>query len=199
MNTARVIAACAVATVVVRGFSAGRLPEPAHEGKPLSHWLREYDTGMPGLHKEGDTQRVARAGQAVRKIGTNCFPWLVQELSAKEATQGDALPTNFYSGEAIKRRWLAVSAFSILRPSVDRVTARLVELLDDKQTSYTAAMAIGSCGVDSISVLTQALDNKNACARESAARVLGLFETNAHSAIPALVRCAKDPDGSVRG
>src|SRR5436309_57562 len=118
MNAPQVIAACAVATVVISGFSAESLPEPAHEGKPLSHWLREYETGMPGLHKKGDTQRVARAEQAVRKIGTNCFPWLVQQLSAKEATQGDALPTNFSSGEAIKRRWLAVSAFSILRPSV---------------------------------------------------------------------------------
>ena len=201
MNIHRGIVVCALANFVVASFSAETLvfTEPAYEAKGLSYWLREYETGMPGLHKKGDPRKVARAEQAVRKIGTNGLPWLVQELNAKEKIQGDALPTNFYSGEAIGRRFLALHAFPILGLSAKDATPRLVELLDDKQTSYTAALALEGIGVESIPVLTRALGNKNACARESAARVLGMFGTNAHSSVSALVQCAKDQDGSVRG
>jgi HEAT repeat protein len=71
-------------------------------------------------------------------------------------------------------------------------------LLDDKQTSYTAATALGGIGVESIPALTGALTNTHACARESAARVLGLFGAKAQSAAPALARCTEDEDESVR-
>jgi len=71
-------------------------------------------------------------------------------------------------------------------------------LLDDKQTSYTAAIALGGVGEESIPVLTKALTNSHACARESAARVLGLFGAKAQTAVPALVQCTKDDDASVR-
>lgn len=110
-----------------------------------------------------------------------------------------ALSTNFYSGKAIGRRWLAVTAFEILGPAVRDATPTLIRLLDDKQTSYTAATALGGIGVESIPVLTHALANNHACARESAARVLGLFGAKAQSAVPALIRCTKDQDDSVRG
>ena len=135
----------------------------------------------------------------MRKIGTNAIPWLLLELSAKEATRGDELPTNFYSGEAIGRRWIAVQAFEILGPVAKNATPKLIPLLDDKQTSYTAAIALGGIGVESIPVLTQALTNTHATARESAIRVLGLFGSKAQSAVPAIIRCREDQDESVRG
>jgi HEAT repeat protein len=141
----------------------------------------------------------ARAEAAVRKVGTNAIPWLLVELSAKEATRGDELPTNFCSGAAIGRRWLAATAFEVLGSSAKDATPNLIPLLDDKQTSYTAATALGGIGVGSIPVLTQALTNTHSCARESAARVLGLFGAKAESAVPALIRCAADKDDSVRG
>ena len=108
------------------------------------------------------------------------------------------MPTNFHSWEAIERRWIAVTAFGILGPSAKSATTALIPLLDDKQTSYTAATALGGVGVDSIPVLIGALTNTHACARESAARVLGLFGPKAQSAIPARIRCAADKDDSVR-
>ncbi len=136
---------------------------------------------------------------AVRKIGTNAIPWLLQELSAKDATRGAELPTNFYSGKAIGRRWVAATGFEILGAAAKDATAKLIPLLDDKQTSYTAATALGGIGVDSIPVLVQALTNSHATARESAVRVLGLFGAKARSAVSAVIQCSKDSDESVRG
>jgi HEAT repeat protein len=153
---------------------------------------------FPSQEYDGDPQMRARAEAAVRKAGTNAIPWLLVELSAKEATRGDEMPTNFYFGEAIGRRWLVATAFEIFGASARDATPTLMPLLD-KQTSYTAATALGSIGVESMPVLTQALTNTHACARESAARVLGLFGAKAQNAIPALVRCAGDKDDSVRG
>jgi HEAT repeat protein len=182
------------------GFPAGAQGprEPSIEGKKLSVWLDQYQKSIPKPEYDGDQQMRARAEQAVRKLGTNSIPWLLVELSAKEATRGDELPANFTSGEAIGRRWLAATAFEILGPSARDATPRLIPLLEDKQTSYTAAIALGGIGVESIPVLTKALTNSHACARESAARVLGLFGAKAQTAVPALVRCMKDHDASVR-
>jgi HEAT repeat protein len=183
------------------GFAApGQSPsEPSIDGKRLSVWLGEYQKSIPKPEYEGDPRIRARAEQAVRKIGPNAIPWLLVELSAKEPTRGDELPANFYSGGAIGRRWLAVAGFEILGSAAKRATAALVRLLDDQQTSYTAATALGGIGVESIPVLTQALTNAHPCARESAARVLGLFGPRAQSALPGLLKCSKDPDESVRG
>jgi HEAT repeat protein len=190
----------ALLAVVATIHAAGPLVprEPALDGKKLSAWLNEYDRSAPVPGFEGDPKMGARAESAVRRMGTNALPWLLQELSAKEVTRGDELPTNFYSGEAIKRRWRAAMACAILGPAAQEATPHLVPLLDDKQTSYTAATALGGIGVGSIPVLIRALTNSHACARESAARVLGLFGAAAQNAIPALVRCATDKDDSVR-
>jgi HEAT repeat protein len=173
--------------------------EPVLDGKRLSAWLKDYEKSMPVPEYEGDPQMRTRAAEAVRRIGTNGIPWLLQELSAKETTGGDELPANYYSGEAIKRRWLAATAFGILGSAAEPATPMLIPLLDGKQTSYTAATALGGIGVKSIPVLIQALTNTHACARESAARVLGLFGARAEGAIPALIRCAADQVDSVRG
>jgi HEAT repeat protein len=186
--------------LISAGFAAaGQGPrEPSIDGKRLSVWLDKYQKSIPKPEYDGDPQMRARAEEAIRKIGTNAMPWLLAELSAKEATRADELPTNFYSGEAIGRRWLATTAFEVLGPSARDATPTLIPLLDDKQTSYTAATALGGIGVESIPVLTKALTNTHACARESAARVLGLFGAKAQGAVPALVRCTKDEDESVR-
>lgn len=182
------------------GFSedAQRPREPSIEGKRLSVWLDQYQKSIPRPEYDGDPQMRARAEQAVRKLGISSMPWLLVELKAIEATRGDELPENFYSGSAIGRRWLAATAFKILGPSARDATPRLILLLDDKQTSYTATTVLGGIGVESIPVLTKALTNSHACARESAARVLGLFGAKAQTAVPALVRCTKDDDASVR-
>ena len=175
------------------------LREPSFEGKHLSVWLDEFEASIPKPEYNGNQQMRSRAENAVRKLGTNSMPWLLQELNAKEKTKGDELPPNYTSGEAIKRRWRATAAFEILGSTAKDAAPQLILLLDDKQTSYTAARALGGIGAVSIPVLTQALTNVHACARESSARVLGLFGAKAQTAVPALVQCTKDPDSSVRG
>jgi HEAT repeat protein len=197
----RIVILLGLLVLISVGFAAaGQGPrEPSIDGKRLSVWLDEYQKSIPKPEFDGDPRMRARAEKAIRKIGTNAIPWLLVELSAKEPTRGDELPTNFYSGKTIGRRWLATTAFEVLGLSARDATPTLVPLLDDKQTSYTAATALGGIGVESIPVLTKALTNTRACTRESAARVLGMFGPKAQSAVPALARCTKDEDESVRG
>jgi hypothetical protein len=201
MKGYRIIIFLGLLILISAGFAAAPQGprEPVFDGKRLSVWLEAYQKTIPRPEYEGDPRMRARAEEAVRKVGTNAMPWLLQELSAKEATRRDELPTNFYSGKAIRRRWLAAAAFEILGPAARDAAPALIRLLDDKQTSYTAATALGGIGEESIPVLTRALSDTHACARESAARVLGLFGAKAQSAVPALVRCASDRDDSVRG
>jgi hypothetical protein len=197
----RIVTLLGLLMLISTGFPADAQGpcEPSIDGKRLSVWLDQYQRSTPKPEYDGDPQMRVRAEEAVRSLGTNSIPWLLVELSAKEVTRGDELPTNFYSGEAIGRRWLAATAFDILGPVAKNATPKLIPLLDDKQTSYTAATALGGIGLESIPVLTQALTNSHATARESAVRVLGLFGSKAQSAVPAVIRCTKDQDGSVRG
>ena len=186
--------------LISTGFPADAqgLREPSINGKRLSVWLDQYQKSFPKPEYDGDPRMQARAKKAVQKLGTNSIPWLLVELSAKGATPGDELPTNFYSGEAIGRRGLAATAFEILGPVAKYATPKLIPLLDDKQTSYTAATALGGIGLESIPVLTQALTNSHPTARESAVRVLGTFGSKAQSAVPGVILCTKDQDESVR-
>jgi hypothetical protein len=190
----------ALTAIALTGLSAEsvRISEPIYDGKLLSDWINDYEHGIPRPCWSGNVQTLERSADAIREIGTNSLPWLLQELSAREITDGDRLPTNYYSGEAIKRRWVATHAFAILGSALTNATPQLVELLKDEQTSYTAAIALQGVGPASIPVLIQALTNQNACARESAARVLGTFGTNAESAISYLVKCATESDCLVR-
>jgi len=201
MKVCRMVALCGLLCAITAGIAcrAQELREPSIEGKQLSVWLDAFQASIPKPEYEGNPQMRVQARDAVLKIGTNSIPWLLQELSAKEKTKGDELPANFTSGEAIKRRWRATAAFEILGSTAKDATPRLIRLLEDKQTSYTAAMALGGIGTESIPVLTRALTNVHTCARESSARVLGLFGAKAKIAVPALVQCTKDPDNSVRG
>ena len=125
-----------VLAVAVIGIGAGlsevqTVREPVLDGKRLSVWLKDYEESIPGPGHDGNPQLGIRAATAVRGIGTNGLAWLLQELSAKEATRGNELPTNYTSGEAIKRRWLAASAFQILGSSAKDAAPNVIRLLDD--------------------------------------------------------------------
>src|ERR1035441_10607824 len=131
----RIVTLLGLLILISVGFAAaGQGPrEPSIDGKRLSTWLDEYQKSIPRPEYDGDPQMRARAEGAVRKIGTNSIPWLLVELSAKDATPGDELLRYYPSGEGVGRRWLAATAFEILGPSARDATPRLIPLLGDKQ------------------------------------------------------------------
>ena len=86
----RVQIALAVLLLAIGGMIAWqvlRLREPVYQGKTLNAWLQEYvaaDNQFPVTEEKTATLR--RAGDGIRRIGTNALPFLVQMVRAKDST-----------------------------------------------------------------------------------------------------------------
>jgi len=77
----RVYIALAVVLVALAGviaWQALREREPVYQGKGLRVWLREYRLGL-------NTGASKVAADAVRHIGTNALPTLLEMLGAKDS------------------------------------------------------------------------------------------------------------------
>ena len=74
---ALVVLLAVIATVVA--FIALRPREPVYEGKRLSEWLRDLDDNTLAADSRN------RAVDAVRQIGTNCVPTLVDMLQSSDS------------------------------------------------------------------------------------------------------------------
>src|SRR6185295_11142353 len=77
--------------LVVIGFYMERDREPSYLGKRLSQWCIEAgpegvgsDFGRIHWHPETEENRVAQ--KAIRGIGANAIPWLLEELQAQDAS-----------------------------------------------------------------------------------------------------------------
>jgi hypothetical protein len=67
-----------VLAVAVIGFTSG--PEnPKYNGKKLSTWLDE----LSALGHPKDSDPTTEQAKAIRAIGTNAIPWLLNDLGTK--------------------------------------------------------------------------------------------------------------------
>jgi tetratricopeptide (TPR) repeat protein len=73
--------------VVIAGWIYLALPakEPFHNGKPLSYWLMRYEGLVGQTGEDGDDPEVRECREAIRQIGTNAIPLLLQMLRAKDS------------------------------------------------------------------------------------------------------------------
>jgi HEAT repeat protein len=116
--------------------------EPRYDGKTLSEWL-ETKTYLPGT-KEVDPAREAQVKVAVRAIGTNALPYLLDWLAADET------------------RFRGSLGFSILgkaaAPAIPALSSMLTGTNDD--TAPRAAMALESMGAPGRAVLRDAFTSR---------------------------------------
>ena len=155
--------------------------EVEYQGRPLRTWLREFDTlliSRPGAAANADSASLSNAIWAVRAIGTNAIPVLLEMIASQD----------------LDEPWRSLSAFRVLGTNALPVRAELSRILRESQTSE-AALALASIGgcADLLPVATNADANLRAVA------VIGLSSaSNCPSAIPVLLSALKDTDATVR-
>ncbi len=152
--------------------------EPLYHWKPLSSWLKDLDSEDPLTQQEVST--------ALREIGTNALPALIELLGAND--------TDSASG----RRARAVLAFDALGTTGRAAIPQLAGLLHRGQAAQEVATILSSMGPDGLAPLAHALTNEQAGVRSAAAFALGKLRGDAQPAIPALIRTASDQDPTVR-
>lgn len=186
-------------------YSTLRSDEPYHDGQPLSYWLRELE-----LSRDASTERWQRAVRAVRQMGTNALPALLQMLQTpdsrwktdavdwlQETVDVDLTET---LGSIRGRR--AVAGFRVLGPTTaSPALPRLATLAaaPDSRISSQALAALGEIGGETmIPTLVTVLTNGNSLARAEAAVSLGALRGQGRAAVPELVRALRHADVSIR-
>jgi HEAT repeat protein len=185
----------AVAIVVAILLMMGPdVPDPQHQNKPLSAWLKDL--------RSGRSETQARAEEAITNIGTNALPMLLRELRAQDPL-GWQVWYRILSRKAFTvaadRIVSADRALRILGPKAEGALPALLETAGDPRCGdHRPRAALVAIGPAAVKPMISALTNSNARIRSCAALVLTGLGPSAREAAPALLRSLGDPDGRVR-
>jgi len=180
------------------------VPEPRYGGKKLSEWVEE----LPGYAPTGKSE----AAQAVRHIGTNAIPFLLEWLRWEPSAlriklQGpvDKMLTKI-SPALLKRSHTpytrslgAWRAFQTLGPRAAGAIPELSRLMTNTRRHRSGQFAAGclaNIGTDALPPLMSALTNQNPEVRGRAAVNMERLGTNAGPALPLLIECLNDKEQS---
>ena len=178
--------------------------EPVYNGKALSEWLMA-DHGV----EFADESDRALAKDAIREIGTNAIPVLLDLLSTTEWSKGRVvaklksqdfkyllkLPSP--SGVEVIRG-IAKSGFSILGTNAEPAVPELTKLLHREDTCMDAASVLAGVGPKGFAVLTNSFNDRNLVG--AVVWALGTYgggDTNAITRL--LITALKDPNPIIRG
>jgi hypothetical protein len=187
-----VLCLCAVA-------SAGA-SEPAYNGKALSEWLILDHSGEL-LDKSAE--------QAIRQIGTNAIPTLLELLGATPSNRKSRVRKFESKGfesilllspqdAAEVLRGIGKRGFGILGTNAESAVPQLTKLLHNERTSFEAAKVLAGVGPRGFSVLTNAVHDWRLAG--VTIHALGGFEGGDKIVITRLLISAlKDPDPMLRG
>jgi HEAT repeat protein len=175
--------------------------EPTCNGKSLSEWLLD-------LHGEASSGKVAE--EAVRQIGTNALPTLLDMAGATDRNakgvlaklQNKQLQEVYKSKEANVEdlRNLAVDGFAILGTNATPAIPQLTKLIRGPETRLQAMRALTKVGPGGFSVLTNALADKDDEFRNNLVWVIGEEGGGDPKVITAiLIHSLKDRDPTIRG
>jgi HEAT repeat protein len=103
-----------------------KLKEPIYQNRTLSEWVSVYFSGYSGYSPHATLQEETDAEQAIRAMGTNTIPVLLQWLSKNPPT--------------INQRSTALQVFQILGNEGQAAVPALIELTksNDKDIRYYA-------------------------------------------------------------
>lgn len=150
-----------LAAIALILITTGGPTEPAHGGKKLSAWLDE----LSAMTFPGECDPNTRPAQAVRAIGTNAIPWLLDELG----TEGGVLKARlnqllgrqrfikFRFEDSHTRLRRAVMGFAALGPMAEPAIPSLLKLVE-KYPGYVPT-ALAYVGPPAIPALQQCLTN----------------------------------------
>jgi len=230
----RVYIVLAVGLVILAGLIAWqglRQQEPVYGGKTLTLWLRTY---APSASFRLHSPEWNAADDAVRHMGTNCFPILLRLIRQKDSpaklwlvafAQKHGMTKRIHFVPAAARNVAASRAFIALGNMAKDAVPALVRMYDENITTESrsaiedalawigpaakpaipllvrgttnanprvranALWALGEIHAEPevcVRCLIQALNDSDDWARLSAAHALGMFGTDAKSAVPAL-------------
>jgi hypothetical protein len=187
---------CGAAALVIRAVSHSA--EPYYQGRSLTEWLAAYQNAPDGGVEE------QKAADAIRQIGTNALPCLLQRLRRQTPKwRINAAGAATHLPEPLGHWWVvwllggedglvaATAGFDILGPAAAPAIPDLLRLMDGRDTHDIAIVALASIGDVGLPFLTEALATRtnSVALRAGAAETMGLMETRNRMVVPVLVGC----------
>ena len=185
--------------------------EPNYKGKPLAFWLWGYDRGTySASHPNGPSApTLAEANEAVRAMGTNTIPVLLQMLEQESPWRTRFrkmlwhlskahFPMQYPGSKALG----AFHAFN--HGDASNAVPALIKIMQNdrgpfQQTACPDVLAwIGPPAEPAIPALLQAATHTNAIVRNNAVYALGRIHARPELVLPALTKCLKDTDPQVQ-
>ena len=207
------LAAC-ILLVAAGGWFFFRQPaEPEYAGKPLSYWFKEYCRS--GQRMSWDTLRHEEAGAALRQMGTNAVPYLLEQaFDTRRSSAGRkdlcrmlnrlprswGLPT-FVDPEIMSSE--GAEALKEIKPPAIQLLPVLEPRLEstDRLERHQALYILGSTGdgaEQAVPWLCAALKSPDVWERVLAVQSLGWIGPRARAAVPALIEAMQPPENTNR-
>ena len=177
--------------------------ESQYKGVPLSTWLNAYDPRFFGVQSKDETD------EAVRHIGTNAIPTLLEMLRYRDSTTTVSVKKWVTSHDGpwldyaeIKNSKAAV-AFEALGPTAKQAVPELIEIYKSdisRESRCATVFALGCIGPDAQAAIPQLLEaatNTDSGLRCCAVRSLGQIHSRPDATVPILIMAAQDPDRRV--
>ena len=178
--------------------------EPTYNGQPLSEWLFVLQLQQGG-HDNEIPAGMEQPEDAIRQIGTNGIPTLLDILGAKEGNKrrvlaklkSEELKQEFNEKDADLEdlRKLAVDGFTILGTNAESAVPQIAKIFRDPETRFQATRALTVVGPAGFSVLTNALASKDESVRNPVIWVLGeKGGSDSNAVTQLLIKSLKDSD-----
>lgn len=188
-----------VLVVGLNWFYASRATrQPVYEGKTLVLWLRTY---APSSKAQRNSPEWKKADDAVRQIGTNCMPVLLQMLRARDsqlklkliglARKQHLIKIDFVRAEEVNVE--ASRAFIVLADTAKGAVPALMKIYHENistesQRAILDALAwIGPTASPALPMLSGAVTNSDARVRANALWALGEIRAEPELCVPKLI------------
>jgi hypothetical protein len=198
-----------VGTVTSAILLNAKKSEPVFEGRTLSGWLDHHVASSAAIPPYG-SEGWQKADRALRAIGTNSIPTLLEMLEAKDppglvskvaARQGW---TRLTAGAAERRHEEAEYAFRVLATNGASAVPELIRIYEkaaSRSVQRCAALSLGNIGRPAqaaLPALIRRFNDTNQDVRFYAVSAVAQIGGEPAVILPALTRALKDPYVSAR-
>jgi len=183
-------------------------PEPIYQGKPLSYWLRGFDSGST-------PSAQGKADEAMRQIGTNAIPTLLRMLKPTDSQFKLNLIQFAKKQNLINIKWRtawtlhreALFGFRCLGPQGKTAVPALLEIYNERRSGQYYrdcvffAQTFATMGPDAsnaVPQLVQDTTDTKIYTRLYAVGALAGIHARPDLALPALVKSLSDPIDTIR-
>jgi hypothetical protein len=184
---------CVIISMLVLAYNPAS--EPSYEGKSLSAWLREVPDN------EDPDERAKRAENAIRAMGTNALPRLLQMLEARDSKLKERVRSVLlrqklirfrFSPSARFQRAMACRGLRVLGPTA----APAIQSIEENLFSHDADMSLPgvliSIGNAAWPIFVRAMTNQNPELRGAAIMALWKATNRLDEATPALMEIMRN-------